>query len=203
MTISYPLTPPSTIAPKRVRFYAINTVGVARSPYTHATQVQEFNGQSWSADVMYPEMTRAEAEKFNAFLLALMGQKGTFYLGDPLAKEPRGNAGGTPRVNGSGQTGNSIITDGWTPSVTGILLMGDFIQIGQRLYKVLTDANSDGSGNATLDIWPRLNESPADNETVVTENCRGIFRLTQNVNPIYEADEQRVYSIGFSCVEAK
>lgn len=203
MAITYPLTLPNTKSFRRVRLYAINTVGVAKSPFTHTQQVQEFSGQSWGADVQYPDMTRDEAEQFNAFLLSLMGQKGTFWLGDPLGKQPRGSAGGNPRVNGANQVGNAVITDGWTPSISGILLAGDYIQISNSLYKVLTDANSDAGGNATLDIWPRLSSSPANDELVVTTSTQGIFRLTDNVVTIYEADEAKLYSIGFNCIEVK
>lgn len=201
--VTYPLTLPTTKYPRKIRMYAINTVAVARSPYTHATQVQEFAGQSWSADVVYPEMERAEAEEFNAFLLALMGQKGTFYLSDPLSLTPRGLATGNPKVDGANQTGNRVDTKGWSTSVSGILLKGDCIQIGTGYHKILEDADSDGSGNATLEIWPRLADSPADEELVVTQNARGVFRLSQNIVPIYDTDEQKVYSISFSCVEAK
>jgi len=155
------------------------------------------------AEVVYPQMTREEAEAFNAFLLGLMGQRGTFYLGDPLGKTARGKATGTPLVNGAGQTGNTLITDGWTPSITGILLAGDYIEINSRLHKVLVDANSDGSGNATLEIWPRLAVSPGDNQFINTYNCVGIFRLSENITPIYEANEERFYSVNFSAIEAK
>lgn len=203
MAIIYPLNFPNLKSPKRVRLYSANTVGVARSPYTHKTQVQAFSGQSWLADVTMPEMMREDAEAYNAFLLALQGQEGTFYLGDTLGRQPRGNAGGSPKVKGAGQVGNSIVTDGWAENVTGILLKGDYVQIGTGLHKMLNDADTNGSGEATLDLWPRMAQPTTDNETIVTENCVGIFRLQSNVTPIYEADEQRVYSIGFSCVEAK
>jgi hypothetical protein len=203
MALSYPLTLPTTKLPQQVRFTAINTVGISRSPFTHAQQVQEFSGQSWMAEVVYPQMTREEAEAFNAFLLGLMGQRGTFYLGDPLGKTARGQATGTPLVNGGGQTGNTLITDGWTPSIIGILLAGDYIEINGRLHKVLVDANSDGSGNATLEIWPRLAVSPGDNQFINTYNCVGIFRLSENITPIYEANEERFYSVNFSAIEAK
>jgi hypothetical protein len=203
MALIYPLTLPTTKLPQQVRFTAINTVGVSRSPFTHSQQIQEFSGQSWMAEVVYPQMTREEAEAFNVFLLGLMGQKGTFLLGDPLGKLPRGQATGNPLVNGGGQTGNTLITDGWTPSITGILLAGDYIQIVNKLYKVLADANSDASGNCTLEIWPRLAVSPSDNESIITQSASGIFRLSENITPIYEANEERFYSVSFSAIEAK
>ena len=36
-----------------------------------------------------------------------------------------GNYGGTPVVNSANQTGSSLITNGWTHSVTGLLNVGD------------------------------------------------------------------------------
>ena len=63
---------------------------------------------------------------------------------------------------------NSLITDGWTPSQTGILLTGDYIQLGtglaSRLHKVLADVNSDGGGNATFDIWPSTSAAYSENK---------------------------------------
>jgi len=203
MSITYPLQIPNIKSFKSVRLYAINAIGIARSPFTFATQVQDFSGQSWGADVTFPDMKREDAELFNSFLLSLMGQKGTFYLGDPLGKNPRGQASGSPKVNGANQTGNRVITNGWTNSVTGILEAGDYIQIGQNLYKTLEDADSDGSGNATIEIFPRLATSPADNESIVTQNAVGVFRLTENITPIFDVGIEKLYSIGFSCVEAR
>jgi len=203
MAINYPLTMPTTKSFRRIRLYAINTVGVARSPYTHGTQVQEFQGQSWGAEVQFPEMSRSEAEAFNAFLLALMGQKGTFYLGDPTAKTPNGTPTGTPRINGSNQTGNTIITDGWAISSIGNLKAGDYIQIGTGLHKVLADVNADATGAATIEIWPRLATSPSDNTFIVTSNTRGIFRLTKNMVTIFETNKAKIFNLGFNAVEVK
>lgn len=202
MSITYPLSLPSTPGIKRFTWLTSNAVSLARSPFTYVTQVQAHNGQIWKAEVTMPPMERADAEQWTTFLLQLMGTKGTFYLGDPLGKTPRGTATGTPLVNGGSQTGNSLITDGWTSSVTGILKAGDYIQIGQRLYKNLKDVNSDGSGNATLDIYPRLRETPSDNASILTTNTVGLFRLQSSEVPVYEADTERVYSITFTAIEA-
>ena len=45
MAINYPLTLPTIKSFKSIRLYTNNAVAVARSPYTFATQVQEFSGQ--------------------------------------------------------------------------------------------------------------------------------------------------------------
>lgn len=201
MSISYPVSVPSYKF-KRVMLQDMNAVAMLRSPFTFQTQVQQHSGQIWLADVSLKPMERDEADEWTAFLLSLMGQYGTFQLGDPLAVTPRGVASGTPRINGAGQTGNVLVTDGWSTGVTGIMKKGDYFQIGQRLHRMLKDVNSDGSGNATLDMWPRIRETPADNDFVTVSSAKGLFRLIGVTQPIQEADEGKLYGVSFSAIEA-
>ena len=184
MAITYPLTLPAAPIFNSARFTARAVVGLSESPFTGQSQVQEYAGQWLEAELSLPPMTRPQAEYWTAFLLKLNGLRGTFLLGDPAGKKPRGVATGTPVVNGAGQTGNALITNGWTISTTGILLAGDYIQLGTgataRLYKVLDDANSDGAGAATLTLWPSLRTSPGSGAAVVVNNTVGLFRLVSN-----------------------
>ena len=173
-----------------------------RSPFTFSTQVQQHQGQLWAADVSVAVDTRREKiEPWTAFLASLMGSYGTFLMGDPLGKTPRGTATGTPLCQASGQTGNTLATKGWTPS-TAVLKAGDYIQIGSRLYKVLVDANSDGLGNTLVEIWPRLREASVINTAITVSNCVGLFRLANSEVLMHEVDKERVYQIQFSAVEA-
>lgn len=110
-----------------------------------------------------------------------------------------------PFVNGASQTGNTLVIDGCSPNITGFLLPGDYIQLGSaattQLYKVLTQVNTDASGGATLDIWPDLRSSPADNASVVVAGTKGRFRLSGNTQP-WQINEISSYGITFDCVEA-
>jgi P22 coat protein - gene protein 5 len=87
-----------------------------------------------------------------------------------------GNFSGTPVVNGAGQTGSSLVTNGWTDSISGLLNVGDVFTIAgvfavnpkNRLstgslqnFVVGTQTNSDGSGNATISILPAIVTSGA------------------------------------------
>lgn len=151
-------------------------------------------------------MRRDQAAAWVNFLLKLRGMTGTFLMGDPDGAEPQGVATGTPKVNGSNAAGSkTLATKGWTTGVSGILLAGDYIQVGTgtatRLYRVLTDANSDGSGHATLDIFPRLRETLVDNVTITTENCVGCFRLANNTRS-WSLDTSLIYGIDFKAIEA-
>jgi hypothetical protein len=204
VAITYPLALP-TPGPQKLVLTGRTMVSFSQSPFSGVQQVNEWPAEWWEAEVSLPPMRRVTAEAWTTFLLALRGRSGTFYLGDSAAKTPRGVATGTPVVNGAGQTGKSLATRGWTISITGILKAGDYLQVGsgatKRLYKNLTDANSDGSGNATFDIFPRLRESPADGAAITLSTTQGTFRLQDNARS-WDIDEALIYGIQFKALEA-
>jgi hypothetical protein len=150
-------------------------------------------------------MRRDDAEQWVAWLVSLRGSLGTFLLGDPRNCVPRGVATGTPLIKGGSQTGGTINIDGATSGVTGWLKAGDYVQIGSggtaRLHKVLQDANSDGSGNVTLELWPHLRTAPADNAAVTVSSAKGLFRLASN-EQAWSINEASIYGITFSAMEA-
>lgn len=83
-----------------------------------------------------------------------------------------GLLGGTPEVNAAGQTGTSLVTKGWTNSVTGVINAGDIISLATvfavnpqsrqstgslQQFVVMQTANSGAStGPATLSILPAI-----------------------------------------------
>jgi hypothetical protein len=206
MSISYPLTMPATPGPTRVLFKALSQTALHVNQYTLQQSVYQHQGQLWMAEVTLPPMERAVAEYWNCFLLALNGPMGTFLMGDPLGRIPRGSASGAPTVRLSGQTGQSLNTEGWTPSTNGVLLAGDYIQLGAgtttRLHKVLFDVNSSAAGWATLDIFPRLREQPANGTAIITSNCQGTFRLSETEYDLSDMQSDKLYNISFACMEA-
>ena len=204
MAITYPLSHPTNVGFASASMTAKSVVGVSRSPFTGAQQVQKHQGQWWEFQASLPPMTRATAEEWIAFLLSLNGMQGSFLLGDPLGTTARGIATGTPLVKGASQTGNSLITDGWTASQTGILKAGDYFQLGNstssKLYKVLNDANSDGSGDATFDIWPNINTAVSDDTALTVASAKGLFRLAAN-EMRWDLQQAQKYGIAFSAIE--
>lgn len=178
MAITYPLTLPTSPAPDSLVLRQYDVAGVSQSPWTGEQQIHEHQGKWWEAEISLPIMDRAGWAPWAATLGALKGRVGTFYLPAYLTTTPRGSASGSVSVDGAGQTGSELDVTGFTPSQTSVLLAGDFIQVGTQLFMVLTDADSDGSGDATLDIWPNLRSSPANGATVTLSNPKGLFRLT-------------------------
>lgn len=200
MATSFPIILPAT-GTARVRIRQLSVVSVAKSPYTLEQQVQRFQGQQWGLDLAWPPMQRANAEALLAALCSLNGREGTFLFGDSANQSPRGVATGTPLVKGASQTGEDLITDGWTASTTGILKAGDWIQLGTsgtaRLYKVLADATSNGSGEATLTLWPRIHTAWADNAALTTSFPKGVFRLTTS-GMDWDIDAAKIYGVQIS-----
>jgi len=207
MAISYPLSLPTSIGIAQIELRAINAVAVSRSPFTFSTQVHAYSGQSWQADVTLPSIRRDLAEDWVAWLISLKGQFGTFYLGDPNAVTPRGSARDTDTilVNGATSSGNTLAIDSAPASRTGYLKAGDYMQVGtgtsRQLFKVLADANTNGSGQATVDIWPDVRTSIANNAAVTVENTKGIFRLASN-EQAFSINEASIYGITFGAMEA-
>jgi hypothetical protein len=208
MTITYPLSLPAVKGIATIRVVARNVTAISRSPFALSAQVYRWSGQAWEADITLPAMQRADAESWLSFLLKLKGRYGTFLLGDPNGATPRGSAAttpGTPLVAGGAQVGGSLDIDGLPLSATNYLLAGDYIQLGTglstRLYKVLNNVSSNGSGQATLDLWPDLRSSPGDNATVVVSNAKGLFRLS-NQDQDFTIDDSSTYNITFGAMEA-
>lgn len=98
------------------------------------------------------------------------------YQDQNIKSHTKGTATGTPLSNGATQTGASIVTDGWTASITGIVKKGDVITFAGvyavnpiskastgslKQFVVTADANSDGTGNATISISPSITTSGA------------------------------------------
>lgn len=114
-----------------------------------------------------------------------------WYADENIATHVIGPLGGTPLMNGSTSDGaGSIVTDGWTAAAANRLKEGDVIQIAGvfeinpmsyastgRLkdFVVTADVDSNGSGQATIPIYPKIIVSgafatcsalPADNAAI-------------------------------------
>lgn len=87
-------------------------------------------------------------------------------------KAPNGTGTAGVTVNGADQTGSSLDTQGWPTGTTNVVRDGDVIKIGgiDHVFMVTADADSDGSGLATIEIAPSIfvGGSPADSAAITT-----------------------------------
>lgn len=206
MAITYPLAFPTSFGASEFNIDLVRAVAVSESPFSFSQQVQEHPGEAWEISFTLTLLNRAQAEEYNAFLLSLAGRVGTFTMAVPGSETPRGVATGTPLVNGAGQTGRTLNVDGFTPSIAGILKAGDWIQLGSgsstRLHKVLADVTSNGSGQVSIDVAPKIITAPNDNDPVVVTNAKGLFRLKSNSNPV-NIKPPNQHSVQFSAREVR
>ena len=94
-----------------------------------------------------------------------------WYMDQNLPTQTVGPLGGTPVVNGADQSGNSLITDGWTAAAAARLGVGDrytlagvyMVNPQSRIsngslqeFTVTAPIESDGSGNATIYFNPPM-----------------------------------------------
>ena len=193
--------PASPSAPASMEFTLQDTVATSVSPFTGQQQIQDWQASFLEASVSMPPLTQAQAQNWIAFLMALRGQAKVFQLGDPLAVAPRGSALGVPLVDGAGQTGYLLNLKGWTPNTAGVLLPGDWIQIGYRAYRTIAAANADSAGKVALGIWPQIRESPNDSDVVVLTNTKVLWRLANNARK-FSLTASRTYGMQFEIREA-
>lgn len=200
--VSFPLSMPS-LGIRRVNWNYESSNRSSISPYSLSSQIQKFGGQKLSAQVEVTSLKREEAEKWISFLLLLDGENGTFLFQDSNGRYPNGVNSGIPLTNGANQTGNVLVTKGWNPGVPNQLKAGDWISFPDyRLHKVLRDASSDGAGRVVLDLKPKLRSLYPDGTFITTVDAKGLFRLSNSNYTLTEIDEQRIYSVSFSCEEA-
>lgn len=175
---------PSEICPMGVTITLSHTTGESPpNPYTREQSFDRWPGEQWSFDFRLPPYVDEDvADEIISFALKLKGKYGTFLVGDPSRSTPRGVGGGTPVVNGGSQQGDTLEIDGCPLNTLQWLKKGDWFQLGSgssaRLHKLVEDADTDGSGNATLTFVPDLRESPSDGAAITITNARGLFRVT-------------------------
>jgi hypothetical protein len=184
--ISLPAYPP---APASIEWEPFDTVAAARSPFSQQQQLQNWQAAILRASLSYQPMTPSQAIPWIVFLMNTQGISSVFQFGDPLLTGPQNPSASAGHVSGGGQTGYALDTtaSGLTP--------GDWIQIGYRLYRVMTVSG----GN--LGIWPNIRESPADGSAISITNTSGLFRLTKSARR-YTVNKAKIHGITFEIEEA-
>ena len=201
MSITYPLSTPTSIGIAAITLRARNAVAISESPFSFNQQIVRHAGQRWEADVTIPPLRKDLMEPWVSFLVALQGSYGTFLLGDPNMTEPQGTA---TSLVASGARGESSLT---VVSINGTLKAGDYLQFGPNganayLYKVLFDYSvADASGGVPLEIWPSLRAGTSGGgDSVGLTNATGVFRLSTPMTE-WSINNNNAYGISFSAVE--
>jgi hypothetical protein len=195
-------TIPGVTSPSSIEWNPQEKVGEVDATFGYQSQVWDWMQSMWMGQVSFPPMNRWSSDAWSSFLMEARGGVNAFMLGDPKAAIPKGNPQGTPVINGAGQTGYSLVTNGWTPSKFRLLMVGDNLQIGNRLYRVLDTVNSDSGGNATINLWPNLRDQPVSGAPLILHNAKGLFRLATSTGNKFSTNVGNYGFTGFAIREA-
>jgi len=175
-TYAYP-----SITPNSSSWELVSNTATYQSPITGAIQTLDRGGERWAIALTHRNLNGDDRAEMRAFISKLNGQQHRFTVHDHSHTQ-RGNFGGTPRVAGGSQTGNSLDIDGCSAGVTNWIRAGDYFTVNGELKMATADADSDGSENVTLSFVPRLRAAPPDNASIDVTDPVGTFILTDSRN---------------------
>jgi hypothetical protein len=166
-----------------IRFGRSSNSQVFRSPLSGSTQTEQLTGGAWTFTYNLLPQTRAEAQEWMVFLLKLNGMSGRFYGHDPSNAIPQGTIPGTPLIKGASQTGQTLETDGWTASQTGILLAGDAIAYDTATITtgpIATFADYSGTVSGTVKVTDVAHDLATNDRIRITgtTNYNGLYTIT-------------------------
>lgn len=160
----------------------ITATAVATSPFTGTEQVQDWGGEWWDYTIELAQRPGRDGRRLSAFFASLGGIRGRFLFRDPSVLQA--GSFGAPVVAGGFQSGTTLMTAGWAPSLP-TLRTGDLISLGTdgetRLHQLTADVLPDYAGRATLQLVPRLRAAPGDGDPIEIAVPAVLLRLTAPV----------------------
>ena len=169
-----------TLASIPSRFTATQILNdVAFVSLSGATQTTGRTGNRWSLSLSFENFVGAGRRILESELRRLSGQRHRLQIQilPSWGFANRGNMGGAPLLNGGHSAGaTSLVCDGF-PASTIVLKQGDWFSLANEWKEATADVTSDGSGNATIPIWPEVHKNYADNQAL-SYTPAGVFICT-------------------------
>ena len=162
--------------------YTLRSMGrITQSPFTGAVETASRSSDHWVLTLNWGIIGGDKRADVLGNLARLHGPEHRIEF--PIFNYTRrGAGGGTPAVNGAGQTGYSLDIDGGPTSQTNWLRFGDYISFQtagrpKQLCMVTGDVDTDVSGTASIPINPPVRYAPADAVSVEIDDPVGTFIL--------------------------
>ena len=174
---------PASPAPRDVAI-STNQNTIVTTTASGRRQARQIDGQRFRLRLRFPVMTRAEFAPINAFILKQRSQLESFQYVPPTISAPLGVATGTIAVAGAISAGaTSCSIDGMANSTNGVFKAGDYFRFTNqnKVYMVMADVNSNGSGAGTLTFEPPLRSNVADNNVLIYSNVDFTVGLTGDI----------------------
>ena len=193
-TITYPSTP----KPQGIAWRLLMPAQTNVSDWTGRRQTLASGRGWWEAQITFPPIIgTTNINAWRSFIAKSRGTANDFRVPvDPVAQS---SATATPLVNGAGQTGRTLNTDGWPLSST-VLQAGQFVTINNQLLQLTENVTSNGSGVATLTFEPPIRTSPADNAAIEYKNPYCLMYFVEE--PTLSVENGYVYSLSLNLRES-
>lgn len=150
----------------------------------------------WKAMIGLPSIvSEADFLEWRAFLMACEGQANSFRI---VAVEGAQNAQAAVRVKGGGQTGLSLVTDGWA-GAGAAMKKGQLITLDDQLIGIAADAAIVG-GEATLSLSRRIRVPTTDDALVNVSLPTAMMAMATDETP-WAVDPGAIYGLSFQCEE--
>lgn len=193
-TITYPASPKAQSMAWRLAMPSQTNV----SDWTGKRQTIASGRGWWECQLTLPPIVgTSNVNAWRSFIAQCRGRANDFQV--PVDPTAQSSASATPLVNGAGQTGRTLATDGWPVSST-VLQAGQFVTINNQLLQLTANVTSNGSGVATLTFEPPIRVSPSDNAAIEFKNPYCLMYMVEE--PTLSVEAGYVYSLSLNLRES-
>ena len=193
-TIAFPSSP----KPASMMWRLVQPAQQNISQWTGKRQVLPSSRGWWECAITLPPIVgETDANSWRSFFAKARGAANDFQV--PANEIAQSSATATPLVNGAGQTGRTLATDGWPLSST-VLKAGQYVTIGNQMLQLTADVVSNGTGQATISFEPAIRVSPADNAAIEFKNPYALMYFIED--PGFSIEPGLVYSISLQLRES-
>ena len=193
-TITYPSSP----KPNGMSWRLVMPAQTNVSEWTGRRQTIASGRGWWECQLSLPPIVgTTNVNAWRAFIAKSRGKANDFQI--PVDPTAQSASTATPLVNGAGQIGRTLNSDGW-PLSTTVLVAGQFITINNQLLQLTENVTSNGSGVATLTFEPPIRTSPSDNAAIEYKNPFCLMYLVEE--PTLSVENGYVYSLSLNLRES-
>lgn len=176
-------------APSRLTITPYRGALSSTAPTSGVRTAADTEAQYWLAEASWENL---DARQWGEVMGALVD--GGVLLGVPMDRF--GSPDGSPQLDGT-QSGETVQTTGWAADTEGLLLPGEYVQVGTRLHHVQEQVDSDASGNAEVVVWPPV-EADA-NAVIAYDSPKGRWVVEGDVESRQRAPN--IYRVSVTLVE--
>ncbi len=168
---------PASLRPASVDWGLVVPQRLGRSSFDGSAQAQVMGAPRWAFTINTGFIRRTEVPVWEALIDQLQGMTNRLRVWDWRREAPLGVATGTPTVRVAG-TGTSLATQGWTPSITGMLLPGSYMGINGELKRLTAQMDTNGSGWGTINFQPPMRASAPVGAAITLVKPTALFVMT-------------------------